>query len=900
MKKISIAIMIIVVALSSCKKTPEVNLKYVDVERDLITVGTTTATVQCDYQYIATLKKAYLCYGEGENEDNFSSAEMRVVQNTLYVDLAGLTANTTYNYYYAFHNGFNSMRTALKTFKTEGGSGPTIILPTVVTGVVTEITTSSAKGSGEVTNDGGVEVTERGICWSTNANPTLNDSHVAAGFGIGAFTAMMNGLEANTTYHVRAYATNEAGTAYGLDREFVTIGGGGSDAPTGAVDGLFSVSPTQKVYFSQGNLQYQASTNTWRFAENQWDYVGGYDFSYGNYGNVEGSSNNDISSTYSGWIDLFGWGTSGYDHGAVCSQPWDCSLIDSNYYAYGLSTYNLFDQAGKADWGYNCIVNGGNTNNLWRTLAQQEWYYVLMSRSTLSGIRFAKAIVNGVKGLVLVPDDWEESAYTLNDANNGISAFSSNTISLSIWMSIFQPLGAAFLPVTGSRYGIVFAALNNGNGGGTYHSSSAYNDESVYSFAFYEDGFFPSTTSSTYRNRGLSVRLVMDAIPQPSVITPTVNTSDVSNNTSNSAICGGEITSDGGATVIERGICWSTNADPTLDNSHIAAGTGVGVFTVTIGVLAANTTYHVRAYATNEAGTAYGLDKEFTTLSGGGGSGNPEGAINGLFTINANGDQVYFSQGNLQYQASTNTWRFAENQWNQVGGNYSSSGGGECGNVYEDGVKCDNMLVSATYSGWIDLFCWGTSGWDCGNVYYHPYDKDGEGEQYGPLGYSSLTGEYANSDWGVYNPIINGGNQSGLWRTMTLSEWYYVMSYRAQASEKLSMAKVNGVHGCVILPDEWDCPTGLSFVPQSFDWITNVYTEQQWKQMELKGAVFLPASGERNSIGLLSYDRCEYHTANASSDWSCWHFIIDISGFVGDTGYTRVLAPSVRLVQDAH
>lgn len=507
MKKISIMIMVLVVASASCKKTPEVNLKYVDVERDLVTVGTTTANIQCDYDYIATLKKACLFYGESTDEADFTSAEMRVVQNTLYVELTGLSENTTYNYYYEFHNGFNSMRTAVKTFKTEA-SPTTVTLPTVVTATVTEITANSAKGGGEVTNDGGAQVTERGICWSTHANPTLSDNHVAAGEGTGAFTALMSGLEANTTYHVRAYAINEVGTAYGLDWEFVTLSGGGS--------------------------------------------------------------------------------------------------------------------------------------------------------------------------------------------------------------------------------------------------------------------------------------------------------------------------------------------------------------------------------------------------------GVPEGAINGLFTINENGDQVYFSQGNLQYQASTNTWRFAENQWNQVGGNYSSSGGGECGNVYENGVKCDNMLVSATYSGWIDLFCWGTSGWDCGNVYYHPYDKDGEGEQYGPLGYSSLTGEYANSDWGVYNPIINGGNQSGLWRTMTLSEWYYVMSYRAQASEKLSMAQVNGVHGCVILPDEWDCPTGLSFVPQSFDWITNVYTEQQWKQMELKGAVFLPASGERNSIGLLSYDRCEYHTANASSDWSCWHFIIDISGFVGDTGYTRVLAPSVRLVQDAH
>ena len=227
MKKISIAILALITVLSSCKKVPEVNLKYVDVERDLITVGTTTATVQCDYQYIATLKKAYFYYGEDENEADMNTAEMRVVQNTLYVDLAGLKSNTIYSYYYEFHNGFNSMRTAVKTFKTEA-LPTTVTLPTVVTASVTEITTNSAKGGGEVTNDGGAEVTERGICWSTSENPTLSDSHVASGTGTGAFSAMMENLEVYTTYHVRAYATNEVGTAYGLDREFVTVGGGGT------------------------------------------------------------------------------------------------------------------------------------------------------------------------------------------------------------------------------------------------------------------------------------------------------------------------------------------------------------------------------------------------------------------------------------------------------------------------------------------------------------------------------------------------------------------------------------------------------------------------------------------------------------------------------------------------
>lgn len=315
--------------------------------------------------------------------------------------------------------------------------------------------------------------------------------------------------------------------------------------------------------------------------------------------------------------------------------------------------------------------------------------------------------------------------------------------------------------------------------------------------------------------------------------------------------------------------------------------------------LSANTTYKYYYEFENGFNSMKSGVKAFTTLDdGGGGSGDvPIGAIDGPFTVNENGDKVYFSQGNLQYQASTNIWKFAENQWNQVGGRFHV---GEIGNVYENGVKCDNMLVSATYSGWIDMFCWGTSGWDCGNTYYMPYDKDGEGEQYGPLGYSTLTGEFANSDWGVYNAIANGGNQPGLWRTLSDGEWQFIMRHRTNAEQKYSLAVVNGVHGCILLPDEWVCPTGLSFVPQSFDWTTNVYSEAQWTLMELNGAVFLPASGFRNPSALLNYDCCIYQTVNSGTDFGNISFFINTEAYVPSPGHTRVLARSVRLVQDAN
>jgi hypothetical protein len=102
--------------------------------------------------------------------------------------------------------------------------------------------------------------------------------------------------------------------------------------PEGALPKLFSVSEGKQVLFSKGNLQYQATTKTWRFAEHQYDVIG--------------KDNEKISETYSGWIDLFGWATSGYDHGAVNWQPWSGNKdTKSNalHWAYGDALYNLYD-----------------------------------------------------------------------------------------------------------------------------------------------------------------------------------------------------------------------------------------------------------------------------------------------------------------------------------------------------------------------------------------------------------------------------------------------------------------------------------------------------------------------------------------------------------------------------
>ena len=281
--------------------------------------------------------------------------------------------------------------------------------------------------------------------------------------------------------------------------------------PIGAISGLFTINSNgDQVFFSRGNLQYQASSNTWRFAKNQWDYVGTQNPIMGEPGgNVAGSDNTQISSTYSGWIDLFGWGTSGYNHGAVCYQPWSTSQTNSDYYAYGQYTYNLYNQTGQADWGYNSISNGGNQTGQWRTLtggSGGEWYYVCNIRNTSSDIRYAKAQVAGVSGVILLPDDWSTSTYSLSNANTYGASFSSNVISASQWATL-ENAGAVFLPAAGIRSG---ASVLSVGLDGSYWSASYFS--SAYECAYYVefDGAPLGSDYGTSRYSGQSVRLVRD------------------------------------------------------------------------------------------------------------------------------------------------------------------------------------------------------------------------------------------------------------------------------------------------------------------------------------------------------------------------------------------------------
>lgn len=290
-----------------------------------------------------------------------------------------------------------------------------------------------------------------------------------------------------TTYHStvveQAQFTSETVTLYFA-----------SEAPEGAIDGLFTINENGgKVYFSKGNLKYNMTTGAWSFMEHQYSMVE--------------NLGQDVGTNYynQNIVSLFGWSTSGYDHGAGCYQPWSTSTTSEYYYAYGNAMLNLYDETGQADWGYNAIENGGNTENLWRTLTTQEWSYIFDTRTTSSGIRYVKAELNGVNGVILLPDDWNGGYYSLNYPNTSNVYFNCNTLTLEQWATI-EEHGAVFLPAAGYRLGTEI--FNKGNSG-HYWSSSHHWDDRACCLSLFDSGVYPQAIDFIFN--GFSVRLVQDA-----------------------------------------------------------------------------------------------------------------------------------------------------------------------------------------------------------------------------------------------------------------------------------------------------------------------------------------------------------------------------------------------------
>ena len=461
------------VAADMIRLMPEVTVNAIAVTTaQASNVVYTTATLNGSYEAPTgmTITEVGFYWGNATALNNKVTADLG---STFTYDLEGLEEGMEYAYQAYAKNGETEYTGCVMTFET----GVSVVLPTVTTAAATDVESTTTTVGGSITSDGGGTISAYGISYSTTDGFEGTDGTPVEGTDLseGSFTINLTQLSGKTTYYARAYATNEAGTAYGEQVSFTTLQEGIVNSKA-----KFTVnSEGDQVYFSKGNLQYigSAATPYWKFAESQYEYLG----------TTTGQNSNSETVDR----DLFGYGTSGYDNGQVYWQPYNTNAVSGNNIYYG---ENL---EGNADWGYNAIINGGNQEDLWHTLSSNEWLWIIDRRITTSGIRYAKATVNGIGGLILLPDDWDADSYNLINTNTPGAEFSSNNITADIWVNHLESEGAVFLPAAGYRSNTTVYELGvRGNYWSKSKSIALISNASVY-----------SVSGSNY-SWGNSVRLV--------------------------------------------------------------------------------------------------------------------------------------------------------------------------------------------------------------------------------------------------------------------------------------------------------------------------------------------------------------------------------------------------------
>jgi len=418
------------------------------------------------------------------------------------VPISGLYANTTY---YVRAYAINTVDTAYSVdsvFKTVKTSPPV-----VVTASLNNITEKSALAGGNVLQDGGSEVLYKGVCWSTNINPTVKlTSKTISGNNLGAFTSNITGLSKGTLYHVRAYAINSYDTAYGGDTIFMTL-----DAAKVLTDSVTNISGT--------------------------------------------------SATCGGTVTSDG-GSFILRRGVCWSTSTLPTIVNASYSTDGFGSGHFSSTLSFLTTGTTYYVRAYAVNSTDTAYGNE----VIFKTPSLPAV--TTAIVTSITG---------------NSALCGGNAVSGDNITSKgvVWSKFPNPTIA------------LSTKTNDGTGKGTFSSSiTNLNLNSKY----YVRAYATNSVGTAYGNEinftTADKAVVITANPQIK------NYGEVE--------CGGNVTSDGGMTVTQRGVCWDIQSNPKFGINITNDGSGTGNYISLIKNLNPETKYYIRSYAINGVDTSYG------------------------------------------------------------------------------------------------------------------------------------------------------------------------------------------------------------------------------------------------------------------------------------------------------
>lgn len=498
-----------------------------------------------------------------------------------------------------------------KTFTTTRG------LISIQTGEITQIRAKSAHVSAVVVSDGGVGVTERGICWSTSTGAGIETNCVQAGSGTGSYSVNLTDLPKNMEIYVNAYATNASGTYYGEEKSFSTLDGiirlttiqpyditatsamsGANISDNGGVTVLekglcWALTPQPDT--DDNFIEYTGNDNPFAIevtglAVNTTYFLRAYAKSdektfYGDeipFTSLDGSVTlTTLDPSFITANSAVSGGEITYTGGAEVSEKGLCWSVSPS------PDINDFSQsAGSGSETFTLEINN---------LINNTTYYVRSYAISAGKTSYGNQVIFQTREGNIKLVTRTVSSIGLNSASSGGFITDDGGAEI-IAKGVCWSKGRA--PTVNNNF------TNDGSGRASYFSNVVNLDRNT---LYYIRAYAENATGISYGDE-LSFTSLSGAVE--------LTTAEISDLTANSVVSGGNILSNGGIPVGERGVCWSKTPGPTTANQKIANGSGTGSFSVSLSQLENNQTYYLRAYAINAVDTWYGNEISFTTRSG--------------------------------------------------------------------------------------------------------------------------------------------------------------------------------------------------------------------------------------------------------------------------------------------
>jgi hypothetical protein len=526
--------------------------------------------------------------------------------------ISGLTNGTLYNIIVIPYT-WDGVNASTYNYLTSGAlttTGTPLGLPTLSTPTSTSVTTTGATLGATITANGGVSITDSGVVYGTSAAPTTNSTSTnPLVTSNSAFTVPVTSLSPQTLYYYRGFATNSQGTSYSSDGTFRTL----SSPPSAQATSFTATTGINQLVVNWSGASFPGSGATQAGYIVIWAPTGTTPTLSSANGVAPAASAGtliNITPTVLPTTPAVTSTISGLTNGTL----YNIIVIPYTWDGVNASTYNYLTSGALTTTGtpnypivsvpYN--QNFESTTTEWNlgTIGTNKW---AIGSATNNG---------GSKGLYISNDSGVSNQYTITATQTGTDAairVDLTGLTAATLRFDWKSNGEATFD-----YGEVY--INNGSSDVLISSSQEFQATTTYSTKIINiSAYVGSIITIKFRwvndsSAGSQSPFAIDNISIVSGAYPSVSTSAISSITANTASTGGTITNAGGSTITVSGVCWNTSSSPTLSNNFSTDGaTTVTNYTSSITGLLSNTTYYVRAYATNSTGTSYGNEVSFTT-----------------------------------------------------------------------------------------------------------------------------------------------------------------------------------------------------------------------------------------------------------------------------------------------